>query len=225
MLKYSFVFTLEYMVNQNFVGTGSQSLKEIYINLVYQNERDIFSSYKESFPSQFSGYKDTFKNYNYDDMCAHYVKKDTECPQVGQGILTKGLRTSVVSLVESNRDIVSDFQQLNKTTYDQYLSGTYGIINSTKYRGVEEMLRYQVSAMGNLNGLFKNAMSSYMSDFQQIEKIKFSVFIVGIFLIFLLLWLPYLRSLNNKIWRTKGMLNMIPMDIITKHQNLKKAFQ
>jgi hypothetical protein len=27
-----------------------------------------------------------------------------------------------------------------------------------------------------------------------------------------------------KIWRTKGMLNMIPMEIITKHETLKNAF-
>lgn len=102
LLKYSVVFTLEYMIDPAFVGTGEDSLKERYINLVYQNERDIFSSYKESYPSQYTKYKDTFKNYNYDDMCANYNSADQQCKNIAQGILTKGLRTSIVSLVESN---------------------------------------------------------------------------------------------------------------------------
>lgn len=58
---------------------------------------------------------------------------------------------------------------------------------------------------------------------QNTEEIKFSLFIVAVFLVFFAIWLPYLDSLNNKIWRTKGMLNMIPMDIIMKYERLRKA--
>lgn len=56
------------------------------------------------------------------------------------------------------------------------------------------------------------------------EEIKFSIFIICVFLVFIVIWTPYLESLNNKIWRTKGMLKMIPVDIIMRHPSLKKAF-
>jgi len=47
---------------------------------------------------------------------------------------------------------------------------------------------------------------------------------VVIFAIFIFVWTPYLRNLKNKIWRTKGMLNMIPIEIIKENDKLKKAF-
>jgi hypothetical protein len=47
-------------------------------------------------------------------------------------------------------------------------------------------------------------------------------FIVVVVVMYVLLWLPYLKDL--KIWRTKGMLNMIPMNIITKNEQLKREF-
>ena len=38
---------------------------------------------------------------------------------------------------------------------------------------------------------------------------------------FFLLFRPYIISLNNYIWKTKGMLNMIPLEVLNKYQNLK----
>ena len=40
------------------------------------------------------------------------------------------------------------------------------------------------------------------------------VFFIMIFIIFMGIYIPYLKNLSNRIWRTKGMLNMIPMDIL-----------
>ena len=66
--------------------------------------------------------------------------------------------------------------------------------------------------------------SSNVSKSTSIEIIILSIFGSGIVLIYIFVWLPYLRSLNSKVWRTKGMLNMIPLDVITKHPTLKNAF-
>ena len=56
------------------------------------------------------------------------------------------------------------------------------------------------------------------------EIIVFSLYIVLILTVFIIVWIPYLNGLNIKIWRTKGMLNMIPMEVINKHESLKNAF-
>ena len=56
------------------------------------------------------------------------------------------------------------------------------------------------------------------------EKIKYSVFIISLLFVFIFIWIPYLKNLNIKIWRTKGMLNMIPLEIVMKHENLKNTF-
>lgn len=40
-------------------------------------------------------------------------------------------------------------------------------------------------------------------------------------ILYIVIWKPYLIKLNMKIWRTKGMLNMIPMSMINKNEKLK----
>lgn len=81
-----------------------------------------------------------------------------------------------------------------------------------------------VPSIDSLNLNFVGSLNTHMDDQEYVEKIKFSVFIILIVVVFFLIWTPYLRNLNTKIWRTKGMLNMIPMDIISKNENLKNAF-
>jgi hypothetical protein len=41
--------------------------------------------------------------------------------------------------------------------------------------------------------------------------------------ILFIVWIPYLSKIKEKIWRVKGMLNMIPMDIIGNNENLKNS--
>jgi hypothetical protein len=53
---------------------------------------------------------------------------------------------------------------------------------------------------------------------------KLGIFFLCIIIIFLFLWIPYLNTLMQKIWRTKGMLNMIPMSIIKNNQDLYDQF-
>ena len=81
-----------------------------------------------------------------------------------------------------------------------------------------------VPAIDSLNQLFLSDFNSYLNDQINIENIIFAIFMIMIFIVFLFIWIPYLNNLNTKIWRTKGMLNMIPMDIISKNENLKNAF-
>jgi len=40
------------------------------------------------------------------------------------------------------------------------------------------------------------------------------VFVFLLIFTFFGIWAPYLNNLSKKIWKTKGMLNMIPIDII-----------
>jgi hypothetical protein len=77
----------------------------------------------------------------------------------------------------------------------------------------------------------KALLSDYIKTFEHyldvsltVERIRFTIFILGSFAIFLFLWTPYLKRVRNDIWRTKGMLNMIPMELITKNENLKNVF-
>ena len=51
---------------------------------------------------------------------------------------------------------------------------------------------------------------------------KLGAFIFLIIFIFVGVWTPYLQNLSKKIWKTKGMLNMIPLDIIKNNSVLEE---
>mmetsp|Transcript_40637 Transcript_40637/g.36083 ORF Transcript_40637/g.36083 Transcript_40637/m.36083 type:complete len:92 (+) Transcript_40637:455-730(+) len=71
---------------------------------------------------------------------------------------------------------------------------------------------------------FVSAFNDYLGNYLTIERVRFVIFIVGSFMIFFLIWIPYLKRVRNNIWRTKGMLNMIPMSMIKSNEHLKELF-
>jgi len=78
--------------------------------------------------------------------------------------------------------------------------------------------------IGSLKRQYKESFGTYIDYTWTTERIRFAVFVCFIIVAFLILWLPYLQGLQDKIFRTKGMLNMIPMELITKNANLRRLF-
>ena len=79
-------------------------------------------------------------------------------------------------------------------------------------------------ALEHLQSQYEVAYLNYLTNVKKIEAIKFVMFLLFCFLVFFALWQPYLKNLNDNIFRTKGMLSMIPMDIISKNENLRTLF-
>ena len=110
---------------------------------IYTNEGLISNSIKQSFPGAFSTYISTFYNYNMNDTCQfgyasqpinltsknHNLilinKYVIDCKNINSGLISKGLQTSIIFIVEENRDIISGFN-VNK-------SNEYYWINSNKF--------------------------------------------------------------------------------------------
>lgn len=70
----------------------------------------------------------------------------------------------------------------------------------------------------------RGLLSAKLEGFRLMELGKMVGFVLLVSVLYRVLWLPYLKELNVKIWRTKGMLNMIPMNIIIKNERLKNEF-
>ena len=65
-------------------------------------------------------------------------------------------------------------------------------------------------------------MQTSLENSQKFEMYKLGAFILLIIFIFVGVWTPYLANLSKKIWKTKGMLNMIPLDIIKNNSVLEE---
>lgn len=89
---------------------------------------------------------------------------------------------------------------------------------------LEEIMKDIMDPMQNLITEYNVAFVEYLDAQLNIDRVKFTIFILLCVVIFGIMWLRYLKGLNDKIFRTKGMLNMIPMDIISKNENLKNLF-
>lgn len=95
---------------------------------------------------------------------------------------------------------------------------------SAAYVNLEQTQFYVAPMVESLNASFISCINSFLSSSGSSEVVKYCLFMAFLTLIFFAVWVPYLEELSKKIWRTKGMLNMIPMDIITKDKKLKQAF-
>lgn len=157
---------------------------------------------------------------NFNDMCQNvtfFTSQDVsisqeECTAVQNGILTKGLRTSVINLALYANDTL-------KLGYD-----VSNILNGDVMHNILLLTKYQRAAFSTLCNVFLQDSVDYISSQQVIEIIKFVILIVSWIILFFLIWMPYLTKLSMQIWQTKGMLNMIPMSIIQKNEKLKYRF-
>lgn len=80
IVKYTVVFTIEQLAtaiiqtqNSEVFKNGTNiDVRDYYTNLIYDNERDIFESMTQTFPSNFATYQNIFELYNYEDLCKNY---------------------------------------------------------------------------------------------------------------------------------------------------------
>lgn len=71
---------------------------------------------------------------------------------------------------------------------------------------------------------YMDAGTDYLSDQYTRSKIKFGAFLLVLGLLMLFVLWPYLEKLKQQIFRTKALLNMIPMAMLQKNKMLKESF-
>mmetsp|Transcript_30138 Transcript_30138/g.27495 ORF Transcript_30138/g.27495 Transcript_30138/m.27495 type:complete len:122 (-) Transcript_30138:11-376(-) len=109
----------------------------------------------------------------------------------------------------------------NPTTNSNAQSAALGSSKFISSENILEALEAPLQALVMNMGL---AIEDFLDNVLNIDRIKYAVIVIFSFGVLIVLWRPYIRSLNEKIFRTKGMLNMIPLEIIMKSENLKEKF-
>jgi len=79
-------------------------------------------------------------------------------------------------------------------------------------------------ALTQLTTLYLTSFYAFLNTYLNYQKIIYAIFIILMVAIYFFIWVPYLGNLSVKLWRTKGMLNMIPMEIIKESPSLKEHF-
>jgi PAS domain S-box-containing protein len=185
--------------------------------------QSVSDSLKTSFPGAFDSYIASYNNYDSGNICSSYYTQNTSmnnyCKSVAGGLLTRGLSLSQTRVTQTSDDLIKSFNLTTKTD-----SAKSTIISGSDYRQMEDLVNLIAPVIEQLETELLANFDDYLSTIDSLAKVKFIVFIVAAFLIFFFIWIPYLKRLKEKIFRTKGMLNMIPMNIITKNESLKNEF-
>jgi len=195
-----------------------------YQGLTLSDSNQVKNS-NQDLPSQFDDYATMFTNYDGGDICKQYYSSDTSsttytsCAAIAGGLLTRGLTLSITRITQLSDDLLIDFAGESQ---DQ--AGQIVVLNGDDFTQAENLLVMVAPVVKSLKAQYQKSFISYINFSWTTERIRFAVFVCFIFFAFLILWLPYLKGLQDKIFRTKGMLNMIPMELITKNANLRRLF-
>ena len=155
-----------------------------------------------------------FKNYKVwgtDDLTVG------ECQQIDNGILTRGIKTSLVTIMEEIRGMIllpeTAKQNLDMDSETVSAIGRYSVLEKYIVRPLimisEYIAQKKVENELSINIIFYSTNG---------------VFMLLILLFWRFAWRRYLEYLNESVWRTKSMLNVIPSKIITNNELLMSEF-
>jgi len=211
-------------------SAGSINFRSGYKALIQTNAQDISDPSNLEFPGSFDSYLGTFNSYYNGDLCAAYYKskapaKLTACQGISNGLLQKGLALATTTLTLNSDDIIKAYEaSLVATPVPTVPAAQTASFATAKFLQSDNIMSYIMPPLADLKASYQSAFQDYLDAQKKIEIIKFVLFILFCFFVFFFLWQPYLKNLKDKIFRTKGMLNMIPMDIISKNESLKGQF-
>ncbi|KRX03001.1 hypothetical protein PPERSA_04796 [Pseudocohnilembus persalinus] len=217
---------MENLENSSFV------ILKRYQEDIYNNDKDIDLNFLYGYPGSFSNFNKQFVQLNSNEVCEYLPDTFTqeqvaECNLVDTGILRQGVKQAFTSVNEQVRDMEIHFNQEIEDIIDiqsELQAKQIEYMNSQQMDTINDLTFY--TQQGNIviqNNLFTANDEQTISQ-KKLEYIKFSCLIVVVFIVFFFAWMPYLKSLNKKIWMTKGILGMIPIDVILKNKLLLEAF-
>jgi len=218
-------FTLEELAVGNSYDVNYYSylpyidLRKRYEDKVLETSQQLSESRKMGFSSSFDSYFTLYDQYSKGNLCANYYSSNAGCANIGNGLLTQGLVITITSIEQTSYSILT---QYNASLKD--LPAQRNWINSDEFTQAEQLMESIVPVMEVLHVEFGSGFQSFIDTSSSMDKVKFSIFIIVLFLVLIVGWIPYQQVLKEKIFKTKGMLKMIPMELITKEENLKNLF-
>jgi len=232
-LRWAVSFTLEELaendlsvvypdISSTIVATNNYRTQ--YSNDIYLNQNLVKGAFRKSFPGAFDDYFEKLTAYNNDDACELFYSDPTQqlaCQTIGIGNIAGGLVQSEVSLVGYISSTITNFYMQNPRTPAVQKDS----INSKEFQDSVSILNGISPMLYGLIDEYLAAFNDYLSSQYTIQKIKFALYLVLRMGILLVVWIPYLKRLKNQIFRTKGLLNMIPMAMLKKNKNLRDIFR
>jgi len=187
-------------------------------------QSSLKDSFDVSFPGSFDSYFSMLRAYTNNNICSLYYSSDAtklaECESYGDGKMKLGLIQTEVGLIQDADSVLQSFYGTSGRTTATRIS----YLNQDKVLEIREITQLTAPVLESLVDSFVAAFSSYFDQTYLIQRIKFGGFFIVLIVLILFVWIPYMKRLTSQIFRTKGLLNMIPMAMLKKNKALKETF-
>jgi len=127
--------------------------------------------------------------------------------------------TKIVNRQSCAIDLVTNVSIPGYGTRQNLKFGLYLTGEATESAGLTGI--YFPQTLRVLVGAFKASFSSQFKDSLTIRLVVFILFLALLAVLYVLLWIPLVQKVNNDIWRTKSMLSMIPLSVISKIKSIR----
>jgi len=195
-------------------------LRQHYITEVRDNMKDLSSSRRDNFASAFDNYFAVYDLYTNGDLCAsYYASNSTRCEEISNGLMKQGLTITITGIEHKSQSVILAYKASSQAEQDQK-----NAINSDDFKSAEELLERTLPVMRDLRDRFLESFGDFIDNTVNLSKLKYGIFLLILLLVFFVVWIPYKTTLMEKIFKTKGMLKMIPIELITKDENIKAVF-
>jgi len=181
---------------------------------MYNNILRLKEIIKRDLPQEFKGFQSLIKTASY-NLCLPELKIDLSLCQQNE-YLKKGIGTTTVRIAETTRDMI-DLMKYNSTTNEiRYDLVNSGEMNSTEFLLDELSKCYDVILIEFLSN-YENFIQGYIWNARLLDlTLCISLAILGVIVL-----RYYSLHLTQLIWRTKTMLNMIPLIFIENNKELR----
>jgi len=169
------------------------------------------------------------------DISVTGVVTVADCSAFADQTVSQGMTVALSRHFENLRTLLSCYSKLNTGGTCTVAPTTSKPVstNSTKNSILNLMRTDQAKEINNMQNIyikstfrllmteFKRSLKESFSSALTIRLIVFIIFIVVLLSIYTLLWQTLIRKITNDIWRTKSMLNMIPLSVIAKIKSIR----
>jgi len=205
-------------------GNKSEIYVPAYHELLYDEEENLLDTFSANYDYHTTSYNDDFTNIVYSNVCEHVTDFSTdpkikaECESFNQGILKKGIYSSVIKYWDFLRQINHDFMESNRT-----LATIKRFLNEPRLLTAERMQDfYFKKALTKLVNTLEKDIDYFFEVEYTRDRTIFIFYILYIVFLYYFVWRKFVSIMQNELWKTKSMLSILPTKLCNDIEEIRQ---
>jgi len=232
------------------LGVSSNLVATNNIKLMYDLDSLILEEHSINRKIHSDDYANLFNQIMMADPCPSLFPTDSAanatCTTFADSTVFQGMTVALSRHFENLRTLLSCYSKINAATMgsctvqvsaadtkvptglgyttddEKKIVNTINLMRTTQAVEINSMQdRYIKQSFRMLMSQFKSSLKEKFDNALTIRLVVFIIFIVAILCIYLFAWQTLVSKITNDIWRTKSMLNMIPLNVIAKIKSIR----